>query len=133
MGSHRIKRQTIEGYLDMGKPFIPPPPAKIALVDRSNGLTYYLMTSGTYPALAPVVSTIVVTDQIAGVNVYAAFNGPVLNTQWRLLSTGGTLSVELILDPAASQTRIFARNGNSRSAIELTAPGGVLTYTNILL
>lgn len=129
-------RKCIEGYLDMGTPQIPPLPTKIGLTDRVTGDVYYLTTDGVYPALTIVVSTMVVTDNVAGVRVYDAYFGPVVNTNMRLFVSSGTLSVEPLTERFVSgqgQTRVFARNANTSQAVEVTAPGGVLTYTNIQL
>lgn len=129
-------RKCIEGYLDMGTPQIPPLPAKIAFVDRVDGLTYYLTVSGTYPSLTPVLSTTVVVDNVAGVRVYDAFFGPVVSTNWRLYTSSGSLVAEPLTETFVSgqaQTRVFARNANQSQAVEVTAPGGVLTYTNVQL
>lgn len=127
-----IKRQTIEGFLDMGKPQIPPLPTKIALTDRVSGIMYYLGTIGSYPTLTVDISAALVTDRVAGVRNYDAYFGPVVDKHYRLFVSNGLLDVELI-DTDQSQTRIFARNGNSTQAVEVTAPGGVLTYTNVQL
>lgn len=131
---HWYRRQLIQGYTDMGTPLIPPPPAKIGLLDRVDGRTYYLLTTGSYPAMTVVLSSTALTDNFAGVRTYDAYFGPVLNGRWRLFSASGALAIEALANASdTSQTRIFARNATATDAVEVTAPGGVLTYTNIQL
>lgn len=131
MGDRQVHfRRTVQGRLDMGWPQIPPLPARIGLVDRGSGTTYYLGTAGAYPALTLVLTTTPVVDRVAGVYVYGAFDGPVVD-DWRLFVSGGNLATEPA--PGLSQTRVYARSDNTGRALRVTAPGGVLTYTNIAL
>lgn len=131
MGDRQVHfRRTVQGRLDMGWPQIPPLPARIGLTDRVSGTIYYLTTTGAYPALTIVLSSTPVVDRVAGVYVYGAFDGPAVD-DWRLFVSGGTLSTEPA--PGFSQTKVFARADNTGQVLQVTAPEGVLTYTNIAL
>jgi hypothetical protein len=43
--------RTIQGYLDMGRPAVPPLPNFFVLTARDNGVQYVLTFTGTAPAL----------------------------------------------------------------------------------
>lgn len=129
-----MTRRTIQGYLDMGLVQIPPLPIFIVLTDRVDGLPYVLTHDGVDVVLS---TTIPATKEL---QVFGPYDGPYLNGNIRLFSASGVLSaVEVDVSIARYYNqRVYARLGQSRTIIEVTAPdtwqnGDPLVYTPDIL
>lgn len=131
------KRRSIQGYLDMGKPRIPPLPTNILMTDRVSGTVYHLTYTGSLGTLALSLSTTPVPRQFLTFGPHA---GPYLNGRVRLFISGGALSAEEVGggDLPVYNMRVMCRRGNSSLVLEITASnnwktGDALTYTEVQL
>ena len=130
-------RKQVNGYLDMGKPFIPPEPRGVILEDRVTG-TLYGVTDNT--TTGGILSTTVQARW--NVNAYGPFAGPRIDTlgsQVRLYVSSAVLLYEEVAagDPVTSQNQIITRrSGTTRDAWQATAvsalSGGTITWTKVL-
>lgn len=124
---HRRKRLRIGPYTDLGGPFIPPRPAGFALVDRTDGKTYFITETagGATPAIVMTVISATWKDPI-----YEAFYGPVMPTtkgRIRLFVSSGTLGNETTNDDDNHQKTFFApihtrRAGYTPNVYEVIEP-----------
>lgn len=118
----------------MGAVRVPPLPQFIVMIDRVDGLRRVLTHDGATVSLS---TTIPAGKELT---VFGPYEGPYLNGNIRLYSSSGTLSaVEVDVSIARYYTlAVYARQGNSRTIIEVTAPetwknGDALVYTPLIL
>jgi hypothetical protein len=123
--------RTIQGYLDMGRPAVPPLPNFFVLTARDNGVQYVLTFTGTAPALTFALSTTLPTTP--DVTYYGAYAGPyVASGTRRLFVTGGALASEALAagDLPVQQGKVLARRGVETTVMEVTFVSGALAYAN---
>lgn len=127
-------RRTIQGYLDMGRPRVPPLPQFIVMVDRVDSLRRVLTHDGSTVSLSTTIPS------GKDVTIFGPYEGPYINGNIRLFSSSGVLSaveVDVLIARYYNQ-RVYARLGVSRTLIDVTAPetwknGDVLVYTIVTL
>jgi hypothetical protein len=125
------KRRMVQGYMDMGRPRIPPLPSYTIMTDRVTSTRYVLTFTGTSPALTISLSTSLPTKPDK--RTFTAFEGPYITDAkgaiWRLYITSGTLSTEASTASVATAP-VYARRGYERQLLKVgVSTLGALTYT----
>lgn len=112
-------------YFDLGPSQIPPQPRGTAMVDRVDGLTYWISrTAGGSPSISEVL-----LPARWRYPIYGAYAGPYMNTpagQIRLFMSSGSLTHEAV---AASRektesSRVYATLANFSTSIYQVDVGG---------
>lgn len=125
-----------DGYIDWGRPRIPPPPPNIVMEDRVTGTNYFLTHEGTLGSLVFTLSPTLPTKP--DTFYYGPHDGPYLPGSVRLYIQNGTLLGEPVVLPdlPVSNHRVLTRRANDRFGIEVTLPDlweqdDPFTYTEI--
>lgn len=123
--SRIAQRRTVNGYLDMGRPQIPPLPPYTVFTDRADGETQWLLTfEGTAPDYVVVLDDDL--PRTPDVEFYDPFDGPYLRRGTvRLFVSDGVLQAEAVAEQAdghITNRRIFARVGRTKVWLEITVP-----------
>lgn len=121
------------GYLDMGRPRVPPLPLNILIQDRVTGTFYHLTHTGTPGSLSVSLSATLpaAPDKV----IFGPFEGPYVSGRARLYVSSGALQSELAPEDLR-QLRVLTRRGNERTFLEITVPGNwktgdPLTFTQV--
>lgn len=126
------RRQTIGGYLFMGKARIPPLPMNIVMTDRTTGTDYFLSHTGDVGSLVASLSTTIPTKP--DTRTYGPYDGPYVDGTIRLYVSNAVLLAERI-SPADYQIhtqRVLTRSGNGRTFLEVAVADDLsISYTEV--
>ena len=117
------QRNTVYGYLDMGRAQIPPLPPYTVFTDRADGTLWLLSYTGTDPDYVIVLDDDLPTTP--DVEFYDPLDGPYVGRgRVKLFVEGGVLQGELAdtSDATIRNRRIFARVTGTNTMLEITAP-----------
>lgn len=117
---HRLRRRTIQGYMDFGDLQIPPLPQNICMQGRDNGVFYHLTHTGTAGSLVLSLSTTLPTQP--DTVFYGPHAGPYLAGDIRLYITGGSLIYETVSPDLVFNQRVLTRRGTETTMLEILAP-----------
>ena len=122
------------GFLNMGRPRVPPLPAWVKMTDRATDTEYYLTQEGTSPALTLLLTTTVPGDRNR--REYFKYTGPYTpDGNWKLYIENGVLSAEAAPAPSFVRNRdpqTFTRRAYESTLLRVDVDDdGVVSTTEV--